>query len=156
MDSRRSALKSTSKKEFESALVKWKILQHLLQDHGVDGSPVASCVFIYRKFQHLLRYSKHPERQFLQRAPQGWLMQLSPDRLFDYTRIFKCPIMRRTQKIMADFTLGFLEKGSLVRCCLKVKVLFLSVDSQMPADREIQKMKILLCKGDNIKGVSPL
>lgn len=53
-------------------------------------------------------------------------MQLSPERLNVYTATFKCPVMKRAQKIMADFTLGFLEKGSLVtvRCCLKVKVLF--------------------------------
>lgn len=74
-------------------------------------------------------------------------MQLSPDRLYDFIGIFKCPVMRRTQKIMADFTLGFLEKRSLVtvRYYLKMKVLSLSVDPQMPADIGVQKMKVLLC-----------
>lgn len=70
MDSQRSALKNTSEREFESAMVKWEILQHLLQDHEIDGSPVAPCVFIYRKFQHPLRYSKHPETIFAE-SPTG-------------------------------------------------------------------------------------
>lgn len=64
MDSQRSALKNNSEREFESAMVKWEILQHLLQDYGVDGSSVASCVFPNRKFQQVLGCSKQPERQF--------------------------------------------------------------------------------------------
>lgn len=70
MDSQRLALKSTSEREFERSMAKSEILQHLLQGYGVDGSSVASCVFTSRKFQHALRFSKHPERQFC-REPMG-------------------------------------------------------------------------------------
>lgn len=63
-------------------------------------------------------------------------MQLSPDRLCDDTGIFKCPVMRRAQKIDGRFQPWLFGKEELVtvRCYLKVKVLFLSVDSEMPSD----------------------
>lgn len=49
-------------------------------------------------------------------------------------------------KDQADCSLGSLEKRRLVivRCYLKMKLLLLSVSSQMPSDVEIQKIKTII------------